>query len=73
MNAQQARLLRAIADAILDAVKAGGPMGTPGGTLYAVLMAHGATLQQYEGIMAGLVQAGMLRKSGNLYFLADSK
>lgn len=45
----------------------------PGGHLYAELMAFGATLQQYEQIMAGLVQAGMLRKSGELYFIAEGK
>jgi len=61
--------LKAIGDGIVDAVRAAGPMGCPGGTLYAALMTQGCTLQQFESIMSGLVRAGKLRKSNNLYFV----
>lgn len=66
MNIQA--ILKAICDAIIESVKAGGPLGTPGGTLYAALMAQGCTLQQFEQIMAALVSAGKLEKRGELYF-----
>lgn len=67
---QAAAAIRAIADAIIEAVKVAGPMGAPGGTIYAALMAHGITLSQYEQFMAALVGAGKLRKEGLLYFAA---
>lgn len=68
-RAEVMNLLRAIADAVIAAVEAGGAMGTPGGTLYATLMAHGCTIQQFESIMAGLVAAKKLEKRGQLYFI----
>jgi hypothetical protein len=34
-------------------------------------MGFGINLQQYEQIMSGLVAAKMLRKSGELYFIAN--
>ena len=64
------QLLKAIADAIITSVAAAGPMGCPSGTIYAALMTQGCTLEQYEAIMAGLVQAGMLTKKSHLYFVA---
>jgi len=57
-----------IGDAVVDSVRAGGPLGVPGGTLYATLMTYGCTLSQYEQIMGALVSAGRLEKRGELYF-----
>lgn len=71
MTPQQVKALRSICDAIIEAVRAAGPLGAPGGILYAALMSHGCTLAQYEQIMAGLVRAGMLRKSGECYHVID--
>jgi len=62
---------RAIAElciAIIDAVKAGGNQGTPGGHLYATMMASGCSLEQFEKIMGLCVQSGKIRKSGDLYY-----
>jgi hypothetical protein len=61
-------LLKLIGDAIIESVKAAGPLGTPGGNLYAALMAHGISLEQYEQIMGGLVAGKQLEKRGELYF-----
>jgi hypothetical protein len=61
-------LLKVICDTIVEAVKAGGPLGVPGGTLYAALMVHGCTLQQFETFMDVLVSAGKLTRRGDLYF-----
>lgn len=62
--------LRAILDAVVDAVRAGGDRGVPGGTIYAALMASGATFEQYRQIMSALVAAGKLTREGDLYFIA---
>ncbi len=54
---------------ILEAVKAAGPLGAPGGHLYAAMMGS-CTLAQFQRFMAALVQAGVLRKEGQVYFAA---
>lgn len=68
MTIEQIKALKAVADAIIETVKGAGPLGAPGGHIYAALMAQGCTLHQYEQIMSGLVRAGKLRKSGDCYF-----
>jgi hypothetical protein len=70
MTMEQAKALRQVADAIIATVRESGPLGAPAGHMYAALMAHGCTLEQFEGIMSGLVSAKMLSKSGELYFIA---
>lgn len=62
-------LLREICDAIVDCVRASGSKGEPGGTLYALLMSAGCTLEQFNQIMSGLVKAGKVVKRGELYFV----
>lgn len=62
------RALLALCDAIVDIVRAGGDRGVPGGTLYAALMTHGCTLDQFEGIMRALVATSKVEKRGQLYF-----
>ena len=67
MTPEQIKAVRYVAGAIMETVKDAGPLGAPGGVIYAALSAQGCTLQQYEGIMGGLVRAGMLRRDGDLY------
>ena len=67
MTQQQQQALKMIADAIVDSVKAAGPLGAPAGTLYADLMAQGCTLDQFEKLMGALVAIGKLTKNGHLY------
>ena len=64
---EQINALRAIADAIVEAVKAAEPIGAPGGVIYAALMAGGCTLAQYESIMSAMVRSGILTRHGDLY------
>jgi hypothetical protein len=73
MTAEQRAALKAICDAIIDAVKAAGPLGAPGGVLYAALMSYGCTLEQFENLMAGLVRAKMLEKRGQCYHAVEVK
>jgi len=68
MTTQQIQAIKLVADAVIESVKAAGPLGAPGGVIYAGLMAFGCTLQQYESIMSALVQAGKLMRKGQLYF-----
>lgn len=71
MTPQQAKALRVVCDIIMEAVNAAGPMGAPGGHIYAGLMSAGCTFQQYEQLMAGLVRAGKLRKDGECYHAVE--
>ena len=57
-----------VANAVIEAVKAAGDQGAPGGVIYAALMAQGCSLEQYEVLMGTLVSVGKLRKSGQLYY-----
>lgn len=67
---QKVALIRGLGDAVTDAVKAAGPAGAPGGTIYACLMGLGITLESYQTIMDTLVQVGRLTKRGELYYVA---
>lgn len=67
MTIAQVQALRSIGRAILEAVKAAGELGAPGGILYAALMAQGCTLNQFQQIMAGMVQGGVLTQDGECY------
>ena len=67
MNTHQNALLM-ICNAIIESVKAAGPLGAPGGVIYSALMAQGCTLGQFEAIMGAMVSAGKLRRESHLYF-----
>jgi hypothetical protein len=64
---QQARAVRIVCGAIVDAVKEAGDLGAPGGVLYAVLQ-EGLSLAQFEQLMSALVRTGKLRREGDLYY-----
>ena len=65
MNPTQA--LKLICDGIIESLKTN-PSGTPEGSLYAIMMSQGCTLEQFNAIISGLCDAGMIRKQGNLLF-----
>ena len=67
-NEQKSEMVKTLLDAVVNAVSYYGKMGAPGGHLYAALMVHGFTLNQFENLMDALVRIGKLRRSGNLYF-----
>ena len=64
----KAQAIIAIAEAVLDVIKTSGPLGAPGGHIYAALMPFGVRLEQYEALMSALVASGKVRKSGQCYF-----
>ena len=59
--------MREILDAVIHAVKAS-PMGAPEGSLYALLMTQGCSLNQFQAIIGALCKAGKIRKEGHLLF-----
>lgn len=71
LTPQQLQAIRAVGDAIVEAVKAGGTTGAPAGVMYAALMQYGCTLDQFNQFTGALVRAGKIRRQGNLFFLAD--
>ena len=73
LSDQQREALRLVIDAILDAIRAAGPHGAPGGVLYAALMGQGCTLAQYDGLMRALIRNGQVRREGDMYFIAERK
>jgi len=67
MTQTQIQTLRTIGKAILESVRAAGVLGAPGGIMYAALMAQGCTLNQFQQIMSGMVNAGVLEQHGDCY------
>jgi len=58
---------------LIAVVASSGKLGTPAGTLYAALMTHGCSLEQFEQVMSALVAARKLTKRGDLYFAVEAK
>jgi hypothetical protein len=74
MTVEQIKALKDVADAVIEVVRTTqGTFGTPGGHLYAAMMAHGCTIGMYQQIMDGLVKAGKLRKQGECFFVVEGK
>jgi hypothetical protein len=69
LSNRQITAIQMLADAIIEAVKAGGTLGAPAGVLYSAL-ADKMTLVNFTAFMDALVKAGKLRKEGHLYFVA---
>ena len=67
MTQDQARRLRIAMQTLIDAVKAAGDRGAPGGVMYAALTGA-MTLDQFTACMSALVKGGFLRRSSDLYF-----
>ncbi len=60
LRAGQGKALLAVCAAVVEAVSVSGDMGAPGGVLYAALMHHGVTFDQYTRLMGMLVHVGAL-------------
>jgi hypothetical protein len=60
-------------DLVAECVEECGENGAPAGYLYAVLMHHGCTHEQFEQMMSVLVTAGRLRKQGDVYYGTSNK
>ncbi|MYM92482.1 hypothetical protein [Duganella vulcania] len=69
MNAQAILLLQKIGLGVLEAVEVGGDTGAAGGVLYAAMMAHGASLSQFQSFMDTLLQRGFVTRSEDCYHI----
>ena len=56
----------AISDALREATQNSPTGGMPSGTLYAILMQHGITLEQYTALIDAMVEARRIEKRGDL-------
>jgi len=52
--------------AVTEAIREAGAQGIPAGTLYAILMGRGCSLEAYERLESIIVNTGLVRKSGSL-------
>ena len=59
MNNQQIQALQSIAKGIIESANLS-PTGAPSGVIYAALMWHGASLNQFQSIMDTLVKCQFL-------------
>ena len=59
MNNQQIKALQSIAKGIIESANLS-PTGAPSGVIYAALMGHGASLNQFQSIMDTLVKCQFL-------------
>lgn len=60
-------------DAVVDSIAVAGKHGAPAGTLYAALMAHGCTLDQFNSLMMLVLATGRVTRSGNLYLVKEAR
>ncbi len=54
--------------AIRDTVKATGDAGAPSGHVYAILMTHGCSLDQYQQIIQVMTAQGMIQQRGHVLY-----
>lgn len=69
MTNDQKKFLKQITTIILETVEEMGPDGAPAGPMYMAMMHAGCTLEQFEQLMQGMVDAGLLVKRGHCYFI----
>lgn len=60
MQQSHFEVLQRLGLATLEAIDAGGDTGAPGGVLYAAMMAHGASLSQFQSFMDTLRLRGFV-------------
>lgn len=70
ISVEAQKLLIRIAEAVVSAIRQAGPAGAPAGLLYAPMSAQGCTLQAFEQIMQGLVQAGAVARTSDGRYVA---
>ena len=63
---KQLKAMRELGLALVDACKQAGPLGAPGGHLYAATMSV-LTLDQFTSVMGTLEKLGYIRKDGECY------
>jgi len=67
-KANAAKAIMAIVDAVVGVVRDAGPNGCPEGPLYAALMAHGCSLDQFQSLIGLIEKAGKIRREGHVLY-----
>lgn len=68
----QMQAIVGIVTTIIHTVQEAGPIGAPGGVIYAAMMAHGLSLGQYEALMRLAVRSGKIALRGQCYVAVQS-
>lgn len=68
MTPTEARAVASVARAIVDTIREVGRI--PSGHLYAALAEHGCTLAVYESIVGAMIDAGAVRREGDVLIAA---
>lgn len=69
LNKVQLKALTIAMLAVLEAVQVAGSIGAPGGVIYSALMAQGASYNQYQSLMASMVNRNYVTLDGNNYLI----
>jgi hypothetical protein len=67
MTPDQLNAIRMVLKIIVDTVNET-PTGAPAGVMYAAMMAHGCSLDQFNQLTGALVTAGKIRRSGDCFY-----
>ena len=59
--------------AFKDTIQEAGDMGAPLGPMYSACMSIGMTLEQFNAIISGMTDAGIIRVSNHVAYYQESK
>ena len=71
-NQEKIALIQTI-QAVRSAVEAGGKDGVPAGMIYAALMEHGCSINDYNNLEAMLIRVGAITKRGQRLYVEGAK
>lgn len=60
MTPEQIRAAQTVGKALLDTIAETAPLGAPSGPMYAALMEHGCTLNQYQSMTQSMLRNGLV-------------
>ena len=72
MNQAQIELLQRIGLGVMEAVEAADDFGAPAGPMFAAMQAQGASLNQFQSIMGGLIRKGMLTEVNQCFYITTA-
>ena len=67
-SAEAVNVVRLLSDAIVETVSEAGPLGAPAGVLLVSFIAYGLGKRTFDAITDELVEAGKIRRDGDLFF-----
>jgi hypothetical protein len=58
---------------VIGTVNEAGDLGAPAGLMYLAFQAHGMSLRTFNAIMDALVEAGRVKKRGDVFYPVELK